>query len=541
MKSFFDTLKTVLLKIVDLSALTFLEPVIRLVYGEEPAVQLRKIGRTILVPVIAVALFLGAWSLIAGLIHTKAGTLPDPAATWTQAEAIWTSHSRESEKAEAYDLTGETREERFAAVESRLDELEKQDQAARERVAQAQAEKADKLNQSVAPLEAAIEEAKAEIKAAKAERKAEFKTAAAALDAGDRDAYAGYLASLQSGGAAIEAMEEELDALDLQLDEAESLVYPPLIAAQQNATAVAEEIQHLTKMKDLLGDRNRGEKLAALEEKLADQTEAFYTAEGEKAYAAATKIERTEKQIARTQDANYPLPYTLPWQVVRSIMCVFVGFLIGTAIAVPIGVLCGLSPTIMAAMTPFIALFKPVSPIVWLPIMLIIVSGLVGDPDSNPFIQLLWDLPLIGGFEINPAFLASAAVVALCSLWATLANTALGVASIDQDHINVARVLKLGFWSRLFKIVLPSALPLMFAGMRISLGVGWMVLIAAELLASSEGIGKFVIDMFNNGSAESFAALFVVVFVVGAIGLFLDRVMIIFQRMVSFDGAVASI
>ena len=144
-------------------------------------------------------------------------------------------------------------------------------------------------------------------------------------------------------------------------------------------------------------------------------------------------------------------------------------------------------------------------------------------------------------YEINPAFLASAAVVALCSLWATLANTALGVASIDQDHINVARVLKLGFWNRLFKIVLPSALPLMFAGMRISLGVGWMVLVAAELLASSEGIGKYVIDQFNNGSAESFASLIVVVFVVGAIGLFLDRIMIVFQRLVSFDGSVASI
>ncbi|MEM8737297.1 MAG: ABC transporter permease subunit [Planctomycetota bacterium] len=533
--------KAALLKAVDLSALTFLEPVVRLAYGEEPAVQLRRIGRTILVPVIAVGIFLGAWSLIAGLIQTKAGTLPDPAATWTQGQAIWTGHVREGEKQTAYDLTGPRRERQLARVEARLEELTELDTQAREQVAAAEARKAEVLDETRTPLLAQIDRAKADIKKTKAERKEELKAAAVALEAGDRAAYDAYLVSLESGGETIEKMEEKLDALELKVDEAESRVYAPLIAAQKQATAIAEEIQHLNSMKDLLGDRNRGEKLTALDEKLEAQTAAFYDAQGEAVYSAANRIERTQRQITRTEEANYPMPYTLPWQVVRSIMCVFVGFILGTAVAVPIGVLCGLSPTIMAAMTPFIALFKPVSPIVWLPIMLIIVSGLVGDPDNNAFIQLLWELPLIGGFEINPAFLASAAVVALCSLWATLANTALGVASIDQDHINVARVLKLGFWSRLFKIVLPSALPLMFAGMRISLGVGWMVLIAAELLASSEGIGKFVIDMFNNGSSDSFAALFVVVFVVGIIGLFLDRIMIIFQRLVSFDGSVASI
>jgi nitrate/nitrite transport system permease protein len=93
----------------------------------------------------------------------------------------------------------------------------------------------------------------------------------------------------------------------------------------------------------------------------------------------------------------------------------------------------------------------------------------------------------------------------------------------------------------LFKIVIPSALPLIFAGLRISLGVGWMVLIAAELLSSSEGIGKFVWDMFNNGSSQTFAQMFVVVFVVGIVGLILDRTMIVFQRLVSFDDAPTAI
>ena len=180
-------------------------------------------------------------------------------------------------------------------------------------------------------------------------------------------------------------------------------------------------------------------------------------------------------------------PWTFPDQIIRSVFCVFCGFLFASFIAVPFGVLCGLNRTFMAAMTPFIALFKPVSPIVWLPITLIVASGVIGDPEENWFIQILWEMPLIDWLKINPAFIASAITVALCSLWATMVNTALGVASVDKDHMNVAAVLRLGFWQRLFKIIMPSALPLIFAGMRISLGVGWMVLIAAELLASSEG------------------------------------------------------
>jgi nitrate/nitrite transport system permease protein len=248
-----------------------------------------------------------------------------------------------------------------------------------------------------------------------------------------------------------------------------------------------------------------------------------------------------DSKIARAEEATYAKAWTLPMQIWRSIACVFTGFIIGSLIAIPIGILCGLSKTFMAAMTPFIAVFKPVSPIVWLLIFWVIVVGVIPDPDNHWLIQGLSAAPLIGWMEINPAFIASALTVAMCSLWATLVNTALGVASVDQDHINVAKVLRLGVWSRLFKIILPSALPLVFAGMRISLGVGWMVLVAAELLAGSEGVGKYTWDMFNNNSSDSFAKIMVMVFVVGLIGLVLDRIMIIFQRMVSFEGSVAAV
>lgn len=134
----------------------------------------------------------------------------------------------------------------------------------------------------------------------------------------------------------------------------------------------------------------------------------------------------------------------------------------------------------------------------------------------------------------------SACTVAMCALWPALVNTALGVSAIDKDHLNVAKVLKLGFWSRLFKIVIPSSLPLVFAGLRISLGVGWMVLIAAEALSSSDGLGKFVWDEYQNGSSTSFANIILACFVVGVIGFFLDRLMIILQRLVSFDDGSAT-
>jgi nitrate/nitrite transport system permease protein len=129
----------------------------------------------------------------------------------------------------------------------------------------------------------------------------------------------------------------------------------------------------------------------------------------------------------------------------------------------------------------------------------------------------------------------------MCALWPALVNTALGVSSVENDHINVAKVLKLGLWQRLTKIIIPSALPLVFAGLRISLGVGWMVLIAAEALSSSEGLGKYVWDQYQNGSSLTFANILLACFVIGIIGFILDRIMIVLQRAVSFDDGAATV
>lgn len=218
-------------------------------------------------------------------------------------------------------------------------------------------------------------------------------------------------------------------------------------------------------------------------------------------------------------DIKYSGPPTYLDQICTSLETVFMGFLIGSLIAVPVGIVGGLSRVFFNAVNPFIQIFKPVSPLAWLPIVMILVSALYNPP--HPWFE--------------KAFLSSAITVAMCSLWPTLINTALGVASIDKDYLNVARVLKLGWWKQIWKIVLPSALPYIFTGLRLSLGVGWMVLIAAEMLAQNPGLGKFIWDMFQNGSSETLAQIMVAVFTIGFIGFALDRLMLLLQRLVSYD------
>ena len=201
-------------------------------------------------------------------------------------------------------------------------------------------------------------------------------------------------------------------------------------------------------------------------------------------------------------------------QILTSLKTVFTGFVFATVLAVPVGVMCGTSRVIMAALNPLIQIFKPVSPLAWLPIVTLVVSAASASDGWLP-----------------KSFIISAVTVTLCSLWPTIINTALGVASVDKDLINVARVLQLSWPSRIFKIVIPSSLPLIFTGMRLSLGVGWMVLIAAEMLAQNPGLGKFVWDEFQNGSSASLGRIMVAVLTIGFIGFALDRVMLTLQQL----------
>lgn len=244
----------------------------------------------------------------------------------------------------------------------------------------------------------------------------------------------------------------------------------------------------------------------------------------EKRGAANTAAQMLEKaNVAKA--AKFAASPSYIDQIITSLKTVFAGFMIASLVAIPLGVLCGTSPWIQAALNPLIQIFKPVSPLAWLPIVMICVGALYTTKGDAAWFE--------------KSFISSAVTVALCSLWPTLANTALGVASIDKDHLNVARVLKLDTWTRIRRIIIPSALPMMFAGLRISLGVGWMVLIAAEMLAQNPGLGKFVWDMFQNGSSETLAQIMVAVFTIGIVGMALDRIMVILQRSVSYSTVTA--
>jgi nitrate/nitrite transport system permease protein len=137
--------------------------------------------------------------------------------------------------------------------------------------------------------------------------------------------------------------------------------------------------------------------------------------------------------------------------------------------------------------------------------------------------------------DMDKSFVISFISVGLCSMWATLVNTSVGVSSVDKDYLNVSRVLRLGVISNVFKVILPSSVPLIFTGLRITLSVAWMVLIAIELLAQSPGLGSFVWEEFQNGANDSNAKIIVAMFVIGGIGFALDRIMMLIQKAVSYE------
>jgi nitrate/nitrite transport system permease protein len=225
---------------------------------------------------------------------------------------------------------------------------------------------------------------------------------------------------------------------------------------------------------------------------------------------------------AGVTEFDYSGPPTFLDQIMTSLKTVALGFILATLVAVPIGLVCGLSPTVNAAINPLVQIMKPVSPLAWLPIVTMVISALVTSPD-----------PMLA-----KSFIISALVVMLCSLWPTLINTAVGTASIDKDLLNVGRVLRLGWFAKLTRLVLPASLPYIFTGMRLSLGVGWMVLIAAEMLSQNPGLGKFVWDEFQNGSSQSLARIMFAVVIIGFIGFGLDRVMMAAQNLVSRNRTV---
>ncbi len=250
-----------------------------------------------------------------------------------------------------------------------------------------------------------------------------------------------------------------------------------------------------------------------------------HNAESQKEIAFNERQEkRNAKKLAANPDAvikvrKYTGKETFFDQILTSLKTVAFGFLIASAIAIPLGIACGLSDGFYSAMNPLIQIFKPVSPLAWLPLITMVVSAVYTSDD--PFFQ--------------KSFLNSGLTVALCCLWPTLINTAVGVANIDKDLVNVGRVIQLNKVTHIRKIVWPASIPMIFTGLRLSLATGWMVLIAAEMLSQNPGLGKFVWDEFQNGSSNSLARIIVAVIVIGVVGFALDRLILIAQRYFSWD------
>jgi nitrate/nitrite transport system permease protein len=180
------------------------------------------------------------------------------------------------------------------------------------------------------------------------------------------------------------------------------------------------------------------------------------------------------------------------WLLLASLRRVLIGFLLGALVAIPIGFLIGMSKKAMMALNPVIQIFKPVLPLAWLPISLAIFN--LADPSAI-------------------------FVIFITSLWATIINTALGVASVPKDYLEVSQVLEMPRWRQMLKVILPASLPYIFTGLRISLGVAWLVIVAVEMLTGGIGIGFFVWDEWSRLNLSS---VFLAVFVIGLTGLFLD-------------------
>ncbi len=238
----------------------------------------------------------------------------------------------------------------------------------------------------------------------------------------------------------------------------------------------------------------------------------------------ARQEERNAAKLANNPDAEVKIrPYTgkptFFKQIFTSLYTVMTGFFIASLVAIPLGIVCGLSKPIYNAVNPLIQVFKPVSPLAWLPLVTMVVSAVYTSSD-----------PLFA-----KSFITSAITVALCCLWPTVINTTVGVANLDKDLQNVSRVLSLSPLSHVRRIVLPAAIPMIFTGLRLSLATGWMVLIAAEMLAQNPGLGKFIWDEFQNGSSNSLGRIMVAVIVIGLIGFALDRLMLLLQRLFSWD------
>ncbi|MBF9058310.1 nitrate ABC transporter permease [Rhodobacterales bacterium HKCCSP123] len=191
-------------------------------------------------------------------------------------------------------------------------------------------------------------------------------------------------------------------------------------------------------------------------------------------------------------------------QIGYSIYRVLTGYLLAALIAIPLGFLIGMSPVAYKALNPFIQVLRPISPLAWMPLALFIIQ------DS----------------EASAIF-----VIFICSIWPMLINTAFGVAGVRRDWVNVARTHELGALRTAFQVILPAAAPTIVTGMRISIGIAWLVIVAAEMLVGGTGIGYFVWNEWNNLDLTS---VIFSILMIGVVGMLLDAAFGALQRFVAY-------
>ncbi len=193
------------------------------------------------------------------------------------------------------------------------------------------------------------------------------------------------------------------------------------------------------------------------------------------------------------------------WNILSSLKRVGIGFGLAAAIGIPLGFIFGRFAFANAMASPIISLLRPVSPLAWLPI------GLLAFKAANP--AAIW-------------------VIFISSIWPMIINTAVGVQRVPQDYLNVARVLNLSEWKIVTRILFPAVLPYMLTGVRLSIGVAWLVIVAAEMLTGGVGIGFWVWDEWNNLNVEH---IIIAIFVVGIVGLLLEHILLLLARRFNYE------
>jgi|TARA_Y100001951_G_C11291967_1_gene272792 nitrate/nitrite transport system permease protein len=210
------------------------------------------------------------------------------------------------------------------------------------------------------------------------------------------------------------------------------------------------------------------------------------------------------KQLSDPFYDNGPNDKGIGIQLAHSLGRVGLGYLIAALVAIPLGFVIGMSPLLYKAFDPFIQVLKPISPLAWMPIAL---------------------------YTIKDSTTSAIFVIFICSVWPMLINTAFGVAGVRKDWLNVARTLEVGPLRKAFQVILPAAAPTIITGMRISMGIAWLVIVAAEMLIGGTGIGYFVWNEWNNLSLGN---VIFAVLMIGVIGMLLDLLFASLQKKVTY-------